>query len=161
MSADCRTHQTYNFKHPRNFALYTQDLRRFEAPAPSSAANPHRSFASPTIVTTFKQTALFFVKWALMGLGVAFAIVLVRPDILGVRGESTPASRAPVAETPRRSFADAVARAGPSVVNIYTARLVSFAVRPSAAGPLRPELPAMRRRVESSPGSGVIVDASG
>ncbi len=113
-------------------------------------------------VTTFKQTILFLLKWALIGLGVAFAIVLLRPELLGVRGEpNATLARENPGPSQRRSFADAVARASPSVVNIYTARLVSLEVRPNGAGPLSQDLPAVRRRVESSLGSGVIVDAAG
>lgn len=114
-------------------------------------------------MTTLKHTLLFLLKWILLGLGVAFVVVLIRPEILGRRVPSNSAARpveAPVALA-RRSFADAVALAGPSVVNIYTARLVSMEIRPNGAGPLSQDLPLVRRRVESSLGSGVIVDASG
>lgn len=112
-------------------------------------------------MTTLKHTVLFLLKWALMGLGVAFVLVLIRPEILGNRSEANGSTEHAPAPTPRRSFADAVARASPSVVNIYTARLVSMEFRPSRGGPLSQDLPAVRRRVESSLGSGVIVDASG
>lgn len=114
-------------------------------------------------MTTLKHTLLFLLKWILLGLGVAFVVVLIRPEILGRRVPSNSAAQpveAPVALA-RRSFADAVALAGPSVVNIYTARLVSMEIRPNGAGPLSQDLPLVRRRVESSLGSGVIVDASG
>lgn len=113
-------------------------------------------------MTTLKQTVLFLTKWSLIGLGIAFAVVLLRPELLGVRSESSPAATMAGPEaTPRRTFADAVGRAGPSVVNIYTARLVSMEIRPGGGGPLSQDLPEVRRRVESSLGSGVIVDASG
>lgn len=56
----------------------------------------------------------------------------------------------------QRSFADAVSRAGPAVVNIYTARILE-----SASKPLHQDLPSVRRRVEGSLGSGVIVDRDG
>jgi serine protease DegS len=116
------------------------------------------------IVTTFKETTIFLLKWALIGLGVACLLVLVSPQWFGLRrggNAATPSDPAGVTAVPRRTFADAVARAGPSVVNIYTARLVSTEVRPAPRGPLGQDLPAVRRRVESSRGSGVIVDASG
>ncbi|HEY8540387.1 MAG TPA: trypsin-like peptidase domain-containing protein [Steroidobacteraceae bacterium] len=108
-------------------------------------------------MSTLKDTFVFLVKWAFIGLGVAFAVVLLRPELLRARSE--PALQAQT-QTPRRSFADAVAKAGPSVVNIYTARLVSMEFLPGA-GPLSQDLPAVRRRFESSLGSGVIVDAQG
>src|ERR1019366_2288460 len=60
------------------------------------------------------------------------------------------------------SFADAVARAAPAVVNIYTARVVTE-TRPVA--PLDQLFgdywPSYRQRVERSLGSGVIVDEKG
>ena len=60
------------------------------------------------------------------------------------------------------SFADAVARAAPAVVNIYTARVVT---ERTAAAPLAQLFgdfwPTYRQRVERSLGSGVIVDANG
>jgi len=60
----------------------------------------------------------------------------------------------------RRSFADAVQRAAPAVVNIYTARVVNSPAR--RLSPLLSDgVPAMRRRIEGSLGSGVIVDQRG
>jgi S1-C subfamily serine protease len=60
------------------------------------------------------------------------------------------------------SFADAVARAAPAVVNIYTARVVT---EPTPAAPLAEMFgdswPSYRQHVERSLGSGVIVDAAG
>jgi serine peptidase DegS len=111
-------------------------------------------------VTKLKHTLLFLLKWAFIGLGIACLIVLVRPQLIG-RSQPNAATRPVVTEPPRRTFADAVARAGPSVVNIYTARLVTTEIPRSARGPLSQDLPAVRRRVESSLGSGVIVDSAG
>jgi serine protease DegS len=63
---------------------------------------------------------------------------------------------------PRRSFADAVSRAGPAVVNIYTARVVEAPSAVTEGGSvLRDKLPSVRKRVEGSLGSGVIVDGEG
>jgi serine peptidase DegS len=115
-------------------------------------------------VTTLKETVIFLAKWALVGLALACLLILVNPQWFGLRKASSaaaPLAEAVPAPTPRRTFADAVARAGPSVVNIYTARLVSTEVRPSGPGPLGQDLPAVRSRIERSLGSGVIVDALG
>ena len=115
-------------------------------------------------MTTIKETVIFLLKWALVGLAFVCLLLLVRPQWFGLNRGSTSATAhdsITPAQGPRRTFADAVARAGPSVVNIYTARLVSTEVRPSPGGPLGQDIPAVRRRVESSLGSGVIVDASG
>jgi serine protease DegS len=137
-------------------------LRRFEASPPCTQPSPYRAAKSICIVTTFKDTVIFLLKWALVGLALACLLMLVSPQWFGLRrGGAAPTEAAIAAPTPRRTFADAVSRAGPSVVNIYTARLVSTAVRPNPGGPLGQDLPAVRRRVESSLGSGVIVDASG
>ena len=60
------------------------------------------------------------------------------------------------------SYAAAVRRAAPAVVNISTARLVTEQIGPSALAQLFGDLrPLYRRRVERALGSGVIVDASG
>jgi len=63
--------------------------------------------------------------------------------------------------TPRttNSYAEAVERAAPAVVNIYTARLIKEQIRPNPIEELFGEVgPRYRQRVEQSLGSGVIVD---
>jgi serine protease DegS len=116
------------------------------------------------------------------GLALAFVIVLLRPELLQRAPASAPAQPAPAAtETgaaappappaqvelrpaspPRASYADAVARAAPAVVNIYTARIVTERVLPSGFEQLFGDLwPRFRQRIERSLGSGVIVDAAG
>ena len=65
------------------------------------------------------------------------------------------------AEPPRavNSYAEAVQRAAPAVVNIYTARLVTERIPPNAIEELFGDArPRYRQRVEQSLGSGVIVD---
>src|SRR4029077_18273485 len=63
---------------------------------------------------------------------------------------------------PNESFAAAVKRAAPAVVNISTARLVTEQIQPSAFDQLFGDLlPSYRRRVEHALGSGVIVDTTG
>ncbi|HPF26968.1 MAG TPA: trypsin-like peptidase domain-containing protein [Steroidobacteraceae bacterium] len=60
------------------------------------------------------------------------------------------------------SYADAVDRAAPAVVNIYTARVVTERIRPSPIEELFGDAtPRYRQRVERSLGSGVILDAAG
>jgi len=60
------------------------------------------------------------------------------------------------------SYADAVQRAAPAVVNIYTSRTVTEQVVPSGFGALFGDLaPRYRNRTERSLGSGVIVDTEG
>ncbi|HEX3844931.1 MAG TPA: trypsin-like peptidase domain-containing protein [Steroidobacteraceae bacterium] len=105
------------------------------------------------------------------GLALAFVIVAARPDLIrgGAGPQSAPASppapaaSAPAASGPERlTYAAAVQRAAPAVVNIYTARVVTERVDPSPLGELFGNvLPLYRKRIERSLGSGVIVDQSG
>jgi serine peptidase DegS len=116
-------------------------------------------------VPTLRQAALFLLRWTIVGLACASVVLLIRPGLLGnaTTAASTNGAVPPGnSSEPQRSFADAVRRAGPAVVNIYTARVVDTAARPSEANPLlRQHLPAVRQRVEGSLGSGVLVDSSG
>ncbi len=104
------------------------------------------------------------------GLALAFVIVALRPDL--IRGNAgspaaaslpAPAASAPTAEGPARvTYAAAVQRAAPAVVNIYTARYVEERVFPSPLGELFGNvLPQTQKRIERSLGSGVIIDESG
>ncbi len=105
------------------------------------------------------------------GLALAFVIVALRPDL--IRGEAgsrpppastaAPAASAHATRRPLRvSYASAVERAAPAVVNIYTARLVTERIDPSPLGELFGNvLPQYRQRIERSLGSGVIVDKGG
>lgn len=115
---------------------------------------------------TLRQTAVFLLRWTIVGLACAGVLLLIRPGLIGsiTTAASTDAAPTAAASEPRRSFADAVGRAGPAVVNIYTARVVTdaAAARPSGGNPLlQQHLPAVRQRVEGSLGSGVIVDTAG
>jgi serine peptidase DegS len=120
----------------------------------------------------------FIALSAIVGLAAAFVAVVVRPELIARRAPATqaptqpaPAVEAPVLPTsaisaipenlPRaaNSFADAVQRAAPAVVNIYTARLVTERIPPNAIEELFGDArPRYRQRVERSLGSGVIVD---
>ena len=116
------------------------------------------------------------------GLALAFLIVAARPDL--IRGRSPPptvaapspaappAPAAPAApatpesarvqEAPARvTYADAVQRAAPAVVNVYTDRIVTERLSPSLGELFGEFLPRYRQRVERTLGSGVIVDTSG
>ncbi len=107
------------------------------------------------------------------GLALAFVIVALRPDLIRPDAGSplapqpasvpAPAARTPIASGPAHlTYAGAVQRAAPAVVNIYTARLVTERVEPSPLGELFGDvLPQYRQRIERSLGSGVIVDDTG
>ena len=107
----------------------------------------------------------FLIRAAVVGLAAAFIVVWWKPALLGR------AAAVPVASTPTvysrppavmRSFADAVARAAPAVVNIYTARVVTERTQPAPLDQLFGDFwPSYRRRIERSLGSGVIVNTAG
>ncbi len=124
--------------------------------------------------------SIFTLKCAVAGLAFAAVLLWMRPDLrtasAPVEVAATPSQPEPVIEiepvvnTPTTtqaavSYADAVARAAPAVVNIYTARVVTERIRPQASRAvdrlLGGQPPEVRQRVEGSLGSGVIVDARG
>lgn len=112
---------------------------------------------------------LFAAGSIISGLALAFIIVALRPDLIrqpSSAGSPPPSSPSPTpaqAAAPARvTYASAVQRAAPAVVNVYTARLVTERVAPSALDELFGDFwPRYRRRVERSLGSGVIVDPEG
>jgi serine peptidase DegS len=120
-------------------------------------------------VPTVPQTLLFLLKWTLVGLAIAAVLLLVRPAQTGPsvttatqESPATPVSFTPRESEVRRSFADAVSRAGPAVVNIYTARVVANTPGAANGNPLlRQNSAQVRQRVEGSLGSGVILDSDG
>ena len=116
----------------------------------------------------------FLLKAVIIGLASAFLAVWWKPALLGVMPAATSAAAAPVQRTSVTpgvvatranslpSFADAVARAAPAVVNIYTARVVTERTRTAPLEQLFGDYwPSYRQRVERSLGSGVIVDEMG
>nr|WP_298724060.1 trypsin-like peptidase domain-containing protein [uncultured Steroidobacter sp.] len=122
-----------------------------------------RAFTVPTV----PQTLLFLLKWTLVGLAIAAVLLLVRPAQPGPsaapatqESPAMPVSLPPREAEPRRSYADAVSRAAPAVVNIYTARVVANAAT-SGNSLLRQNPSRVRQRVEGSLGSGVILDSDG
>jgi serine protease DegS/serine protease DegQ len=127
----------------------------------------------------FAHTLVFIARFVVIGLALAFLVSLFWPGSgnalrarLGLAHQppATAATTAPApvltvphAEGPV-SYADAVTRAAPSVVNIYANKVITE--QPSLPAPLRrifgnvPTGPAYTRR-EQSLGSGVIVSADG
>jgi serine protease DegS len=112
----------------------------------------------------------FLFRAVIVGLAAAFLLVWWRPSLLGAtpaRHEAPPIVAPIAAAAPSRgpalpSFADAVARAAPAVVNIYTARVVTERTQVAPLDQLFGDYwPSYRQRVERSLGSGVIVDAAG
>ena len=114
----------------------------------------------------------FFLRAVVVGLAAAFLLVWWKPTLLGATPAHAPDAplQNPTVPTPSSasrtqvmpSFADAVARAAPAVVNIYTARVVTERTQTTPLDQLFGEdWPNYRRRVESSLGSGVIIDKAG
>jgi serine peptidase DegS len=108
------------------------------------------------------RTLAFIAGSIVGGLALAFVIVLARPELLGRAADPAQPADARVPAPARVTYAEAVQRAAPAVVNIYTARLVTEQVAPSRLDRLFGELwPRTRARIERSLGSGVIVDVRG
>jgi serine peptidase DegS len=119
-------------------------------------------------------TLAFIARFVVLGLAAAFVISLAWPDVghrlrerFGVAPtpttESVSPSTAPARTGGPISYADAVAKAAPSVVNIYANKMVTEQAVQMYTDPVlqrlfggRPTGPAYKRR-EQSLGSGVIV----
>jgi S1-C subfamily serine protease len=135
------------------------------------------------------QKPVIFLTGALVGgLALAFLAVLWRPELLNGRlaarqaalagastagastanspatdlGPGVTATPSPPSPTPLGSYADAVRRAAPAVVNVYAARIVTERLpRNILQDPFGELGPRYRQRLEQSLGSGVIVDSAG
>ncbi|CAM3639804.1 2-alkenal reductase [Castellaniella denitrificans] len=119
-----------------------------------------------------KRLWLIFAQTVTVCLGILFLVATLRPQWLpGGTPEPAPAGGASMAPAAGRgaapfSYAPAVARAAPSVVNIYTAKHVDVPLVPLPADPRLEQflrgLPGFtRREASTSLGSGVIVRADG
>jgi Do/DeqQ family serine protease len=114
---------------------------------------------------TARATLAFLFRWTIVGLAVACVIILARLRVAAPEkavptpvAVTEPAAHAPAIEN---SFADAVARAGPAVVNIYTTRVLTERILPPEFDKYFQDQPPVRQQVQGSLGSGVIVDAEG
>ncbi len=123
--------------------------------------------------------ALTFIAGSVVGgLALAFVVVALHPSLITpARRTSAHPRAAPTTaangaerrerrERPVASYASAVERAAPAVVNIYTARLVTEQVNPFPSfapfsGLFGNLLPEYRQRIERTLGSGVIIDKQG
>lgn len=98
--------------------------------------------------------------------GVAISLLWPRPGHLPP-APSLPAGTAPavIAAPTANSFAPAVERAAPSVVNIYSTKIITRSYNPLLDDPLFQRffgrVPVPRQRLESSLGSGVLLDGNG
>lgn len=92
-----------------------------------------------------KPVLVFLLQSVVVGLAVAFVVVLLRPELL-------PVLRAVPVATQPASYADAVDRSAPAVASVYTRRVVAASATASSESPLR---------LNTSLGSAVIIDAEG
>ena len=112
---------------------------------------------------------LIFAQAVTVSLAILFVVTTLRPDWLQLQGTRSPAPSARpngAAGPAVSSYADAVSRGAPSVVNIYTTKHVDVPLVPLPEDPalrqLFGQLPGLSRRESStSLGSGVIVSPEG
>lgn len=116
---------------------------------------------------------LIFAQAVTVCLGILFVVTTLRPDLLrlaapGAAPAAVAAATRPAAGTGTDpvSYADGVARAAPSVVNVYTTKHVNVPLIPLPDDPvlrqLFGQLPGVsRREATTSLGSGVIVSQDG
>jgi serine protease DegS len=117
------------------------------------------------------RVLMFALTSIVSGLALAFLIVAWRPELVR---RAAPVPTAPQPAQPvvamerteagpaRVTYAEAVQRAAPAVVNVYTTRHVTERIAPTGLDELFGDFwPRYRRRVERSLGSGVIVDDQG
>lgn len=101
---------------------------------------------------------------ALVGVIAALSLLLWAPQIAQPQSQNTPNSL-PIPASGPVSYADAVARAAPAVVNIYTRTIVRREAHPIFDDPLFQRFlginPQPNQRIQSSLGSGVIMSADG
>ncbi|MGD9000913.1 MAG: Do family serine endopeptidase [Granulosicoccaceae bacterium] len=119
-----------------------------------------------------RKSIVFLLQAISVGLAAFIVIVFLKPDLLEspapvveFHEQQAPLSNGAPASGPV-SYADAVQRAAPSVVNIYTAKLVTERRNPLFDDPFfqrffGEQLGEPRQRLETSLGSGVILSADG
>lgn len=124
-------------------------------PFPVAMSRPYRAF-------------LFVLQFATLGLAVAFVVTRLYPERFAQAAPNAAATAAPSAAgaVGPVSYAEGVARAAPSVVNIYTRRLVTDQPYAIFGDPTYQRfqgtiLVPPRRRLTPSLGSGVIVRSDG
>jgi serine protease DegS len=120
-----------------------------------------------------QRTALFLAQMITLGLAIAFVLTVFWPGLIQreqptieIRESTTPAGIAP--SSGPVSYANAVEKAAPAVVNINTAKLVTVRRNPFFDDPVfrqffgtAPDGGGARKRLETSLGSGVIFSGQG
>jgi serine protease DegS len=135
------------------------------------------SVSRPLTMMSITRLLGFIVRFAIVGLAVAFVAVMLRPELIRAPQATTavpapapvvgtPATNAPMVNAPVATavttYADAVARSAPAVVNVYADRVVAERRLPPELEKMFGDMwPGVRQRVERSLGSGVILDTAG
>lgn len=117
----------------------------------------HIQYRPPQYTRPGMKQNLAYIVWPALA-GLLAALLILDRWVLPPAPDARQSPRDPV------SYAAAVREATPSVVNIYTAKLVAEARRPLLESPFMRGLahrPAERQRIERSLGSGVIMDVQG
>ncbi len=111
------------------------------------------------LMTRFTETASFIAKWIVVGLAMAFVFLMIRPQWLHYKTANS-APEMPAMQL--ASFADAVERTAPAVVNVFSRRLVTEQVQPRSNSESPSSVrPVLHQGVQTGLGSGVIVDRNG
>jgi serine protease DegS len=115
----------------------------------------------------FLQRLLQFVSWPMAaGVIIALLALLLFPQLRGNNPNPLPINQVPTAAYGMISYADAVNRAAPAVVNIYTEKRVIQRYQNLSSNPFYRHLynnsnTPQQERMQKTLGSGVIVDDSG
>ncbi|MHB8347869.1 MAG: trypsin-like peptidase domain-containing protein [Acidiferrobacterales bacterium] len=121
----------------------------------------------------FRGAVIFVAQTMTLGLAAAFVLTELWPGLIPHRTPAIQIIEAPPAPTPVRvngpvSYAGAVDRAAPAVVNVNTARVVTVRPNPFFGDPLFQQffgetgpLGTPNKRLETSLGSGVIISKQG
>ena len=118
-----------------------------------------------------RKNIIFIFQFVTVGLALAFLVLYFHPELIGTRPTvvQLKESSEPVSNTPPgeriTSYATAVDKAAPAVVNIYTTKVIAEHRSPLFDDPLFRKFfgkgGGTRQRSETSLGSGVIISAQG
>ncbi len=121
----------------------------------------------------FRSAVIFVAQTITLGLAAAFVLTVLWPGLIPHKAPAIQIIEAPPSPTPARvggpvSYAGAVDRAAPAVVNVNTARVVTVQPNPFFGDPLFQQffgntepLEPPDKRLETSLGSGVIISKQG
>src|SRR5229473_3780401 len=118
--------------------------------------------------TRVRNVLLFSAQAVIVGMAIAFVIIVFWPQLIPQRAIEIRQAQPETADGPVPgpvSYAAAVGKAAPAVVNVNTAKIVTFRPNPFFDDPLFRQFfggnLAPQRRLETSLGSGVIISAPG